>query len=558
MLLFTFGLFFAASIAAAPASQDDQPPLSTSTIHDESLQWGACDPSVIQDPSISCGFFTVPLDYHNPQVGYGRIAIAKVNATGERLGSVFLNPGGPGVSGLDMLNSIASELVAFTGGRYDVVSWDPRGVGSLTSPGDIHCFDSVEEYDSFWNGTIELSGILMAGNFTDPADIQTLLSQAPLMQQKYEELGQRCLSHPSGKYLRYVGTAATIRDMVAMADALDGPEAPINLIGASYGTLLGLWFVNMFPERVGRVVLDGVINAVSFATEETTSIWPIETADAGKVYEGLITGCALAGPQGCAIAQQGDSAVEIDAAIEALLQNAHDATRKNSSVPVTSADVLSLVAGALVSPATWADFTNTTYPETVAAVAAESTELGSTTITRRSLRKRQMNDTVSYTIEAILCSDSVDQRGTTMQTVLEGVITAARTSSRILSTVWPAAFQYCPFWPVRAVERYQGPFNKTLANRILVASDLYDSVTPLVSAQELVALLGDQARLVVQAGFGHTTNNSPSQCFAEVLAAFFVNGTLPEGNDTVCQVDADFKIFNNVNTEDILAAMGKA
>ncbi|KAJ3014526.1 hypothetical protein NUW54_g1290 [Trametes sanguinea] len=464
MLLMTFGLFFAASIAAAPASQDEQPPLSTTTIHNEPVQWGACDPSVIQDPSISCGFFTVPLDYHNPQVGYGRIAVAKVNATGERLGSVFLNPGGPGVSGLDMLNSIASELVAFTGGRYDVVSWDPRGVGSLTSPGDIHCFDSVEEYNTFWNGTIELTGILMAGNFTDPADIQALLSQAPIMQKKYEELGQRCLEHPSGKYLQYVGTAATIRDMVAMADALDGPGVPINLIGASYGTLLGLWFVNMFPEvgvyrasrggmnaeryqRVGRVVLDGVINAVSFATEETTSIWPIETADAGKVYEGLITGCALAGPQGCAIAQQGDSAADVDAAIEALLQNAHDATRKNSSVPVTSADVLSLVAGALVSPATWADFANTTYPETVAAVDAESTGLGSITTKTRSLRKRQMNDTVSYTIEAILCSDSVDQRGTTMETVLEGVIRAARTSSRILSTVWPAAFQYCPFWP---------------------------------------------------------------------------------------------------------------
>ena len=84
----------------------------------------------------------------------------------------------------------------------------------------------------------------MTGNFTDPEDIKALLSQAPIMQKKYEELGKRCLQQPSGQYLQYVGTAATVRDMVAMADALDGPNAPINYAGISYGTILGSWFIN--------------------------------------------------------------------------------------------------------------------------------------------------------------------------------------------------------------------------------------------------------------------------------------------------------------------------
>ena len=87
-------------------------------------------------------------------------------------------------------------------------------------------------------------GIEMTGNFTDPADIQALLTQAGTMQGKYNGLAQRCLAHPNGKYLPYVGTAATARDLAALADALDGPGSLVNYIGLSYGTILGSWFIN--------------------------------------------------------------------------------------------------------------------------------------------------------------------------------------------------------------------------------------------------------------------------------------------------------------------------
>ncbi len=112
------------------------------------------------------------------------------------------------------------------------------------SPGEIFCFDSLGEYSTFFNGTIELTGIEEKGNFTDPADVKTLLRQAPIMQKKYEEVGQKCLRSSSGKYLKYVGTAAAVRDMVSIANVLDGPDAPINYLGTSYGALIGSWFVN--------------------------------------------------------------------------------------------------------------------------------------------------------------------------------------------------------------------------------------------------------------------------------------------------------------------------
>ena len=113
----------------------------------------------------------------------------------------------------------------------------------VRSPGDVLCFADGNDYTSFWNGTIELEGINMIGNFTDQQDIDALLSQADAMQQKYDELGVRCQQHSDGQYLRYIGTAATVRDLVAMVDALDGPGAPVNFVGLSYGTIIGSWLL---------------------------------------------------------------------------------------------------------------------------------------------------------------------------------------------------------------------------------------------------------------------------------------------------------------------------
>ncbi len=112
------------------------------------------------------------------------------------------------------------------------------------SPGEIFCFESLEEYTSFFNGTIELTGIEETGNFTDPADVDALLAEAPTMQKKYRKLGKKCLNSPNGRYLKYIGTAAAVRDMVSIANAIDGPDAPINYFGTSYGSLVGSWFVN--------------------------------------------------------------------------------------------------------------------------------------------------------------------------------------------------------------------------------------------------------------------------------------------------------------------------
>ncbi|EIW56290.1 uncharacterized protein TRAVEDRAFT_128279 [Trametes versicolor FP-101664 SS1] len=525
------------------------------------IEWGPCDPSVITNPALTCSFFEVPLDYHDPAVGHARLALAKLNATGDRLGTLFFNPGGPGVSGLDSLNTLAGLLSSLSGGLYDIVSWDPRGVGSLTTPGEVFCFDSLDEYNTFWNDTIQIAGIEMIGNFSDPDDVQALLAQAPIMEEKYDELAQRCLQHPSGKFLRYLGTAATARDIVALADSLDGPGSPVNFLGASYGSVLGMWLINMFPERVGRVIIDGIIDPTLLATQETPAVWAFhELADADKVYEVFLTGCALAGPQGCPIASaEGQTAADVDATIQALLKQAHDAARRNASVPsvmrqwCAEVDYTEGLLSVMIAPAQAAIFANTTWPMLVAGAQAESGP-GSLTA-RRGIRSARGRYTQSYSAQVMLCGDSVDLRGTRFSEVFEIIIAASRNTSEMFSVGWPAEFYTCPFWPVRAVERYQGPFNKTLANKVMVVSNTFDPITPLPEAEAVTALLGDNARLVQQHAFGHTSVSEPSQCLNAVMFAYLVNGTLPDDNRTLCEVDADFEIFPGVNTEDILAAM---
>nr|VWO96248.1 C2H2-type domain-containing protein [Ganoderma boninense] len=510
------------------------------------IQWSPCDPSIVADSSLSCGFFEIPIDYHNSAAGKGRIAVIKANATHERRGTYFMNPGGPGASGLQALGSIptASYLLNVTGGLYDIVSWDPRGVGSLSIVG---------EYDAFFNGTIELSGIEMTGNFTDQSDIDALLAQADSMQKKYVELGKKCQEHSDGKYLKYIGTAATVRDLVALNDALDGPEAPINYYGYSYGTILGSWLVNMFPDRVGRVVLDGVLDPQLFGSVELSLGWQHQLKNADDVYYGLVTGCALAGSAGCAITSEGQTPADVDNTIQTVLSMAHDAARKNSSVPLTSGQLRTALYSYMYWPTRWANLTNSVFPEVFQIVKGESQ--GNSNVTKRSspfsrsLVKRAENDTTPYTTSAILCGDGKDLGNVTMTDIFNGIISASQNISHMS--------YICSLWPERAIERYEGPFNKTLANPILVLGNTYDPITPFSGAQALAEELGDSAKLVRMNGFGHTTSaaNGASTCINGVLLAYTVNGTLPEDNNMVCEVDDDFEIWPGVSTNMILENM---
>ncbi len=213
-----------------PPTAADQPDLSR--FYDQKIDWADCQGDGIPE-DLQCGKVTVPLDYARPAEGTVDVAMARYRATGKSRGSVLLNFGGPGGSGVSQLAYAADDFMGLTDG-YDVVSFDPRGVGR-SSP--VSCGEGADATSGAITDTGPDAG--------DPQASLKLLRQA----------ADTCAKH-SGPVLRHIGTVNASRDMDVMREALG--DKRLNYLGFSYGTRLGAVYAAQFPEKTGRLVLDGV------------------------------------------------------------------------------------------------------------------------------------------------------------------------------------------------------------------------------------------------------------------------------------------------------------
>ncbi len=199
--------------------------------YDQEITWGACE-AVDLPKDLQCGTVTVPLDYADPGAGTLELALARYRATDGPRGSVVLNFGGPGGSGILGLAHGRKDFLGLTD-DYDVVSFDPRGVG-LSSP--VSC------------GTDATSRALEATDGEETADPRQVLRQL-------REVAAECTEH-SGPVLEHIGTVDVARDLDVLRQALG--DEKLNYLGFSYGTRLGAVYAARFPEKVGRMALDGV------------------------------------------------------------------------------------------------------------------------------------------------------------------------------------------------------------------------------------------------------------------------------------------------------------
>ncbi|KAG8721739.1 hypothetical protein FRC08_010620 [Ceratobasidium sp. 394] len=533
------GVAFATLVSANPFALP--PGFHRFASRSEGITWGPCE--ISNSTNRQCGRFEVPLDYQNATAGKASLAVARYLATRQpKLGTLFLNPGGPGGSGVDLILSSASELIGLYGnGQYDLVSWDPRGVG-LTHP-RADCFATGTEEADFWESTIPHAGLEAKGNFTDQADLDAFYAQVPEVDKLLIELGQKCLEYSPDTF-QYVGTAAVVRDMVAMHDYLEGPDKPVNYWGFSYGTVIGIYFVNMFPDRVGRVAIDGVVDLVYWANNPPYEFWAMSTESADEALTGFVQACAAAGPGNCAIASQNSTADSLRADIRQLLDLAYDYKKAvGSSAKLSSAAVRNLLFDGMYSPTEWpklaakllniSEFltnharSNSNTPSTKRVFDLPMLRRPIFPLTRRQNPSNTSDPAPDYAFQAVTCSDGVDPGNVTTKMVFDEMVKVTREVSPMFGPMWGISSFYCHRWPVRAVERYTGPWNTQLSNPILVIGNEADPITPFKSAKSVADALGNSAVLIEQDDYGHASVAMHSDCTFIALRNYFLNNTLP-------------------------------
>ena len=238
-------LVSSAIVAACGGGAVVSPSPSESGTVTGSIEWQSCkdDPIVGNHPEIRCATIEVPLDYANPSGPTAEIALAILPAADQesRVGPLLLNFGGPGSSGIDILADNGRAIVpAEIGNRFDLVTWDPRGV-QRSLP--VECLTD-EEMDAW------ISEPGSDNETPTQADWDEALEDA-------KWFADKCVAG-SADVLPYIGTTASARDMESIRAAM-GVEK-LDYIGYSYGTSLGSVFATLYPNSVGNLILDGAID----------------------------------------------------------------------------------------------------------------------------------------------------------------------------------------------------------------------------------------------------------------------------------------------------------
>ncbi|BDD82017.1 alpha/beta hydrolase [Tsukamurella pulmonis] len=267
-------------------------PASLQQYYGQQLEWGSCaemartdDITEYDKTTLECARLTVPIDYDDPSAGETKLAVARVKATGQRRGSLLMNPGGPGGSGVQQVAGKSMEAGKYEiANSFDLVGWDPRGVGA-SSPA-VKC-SSDRQRDENRLSTLAYDN--------SPAGIAA--------QEEFNESQADLCAEKMGKtFLAHVGTADTVRDLDVLRAVLGDDK--LTYLGYSYGTFIGAIYAETFPERVRAMVLDGAVDPAEDAISSSVQ----QMAGFQTVFDDWAKDCATR--TGCPVGQDPARATE--------------------------------------------------------------------------------------------------------------------------------------------------------------------------------------------------------------------------------------------------------
>ncbi|KAJ7806551.1 TAP-like protein-domain-containing protein [Mycena olivaceomarginata] len=466
-----------------------------------------------------CARLKVPLDYAHPDGTSAAIAMIRLHSavphdSPSYRGPILINPGGPGGSGVDLAIGRGALISTVVGPEFDIIGFDPRGIGRSTPR--VSFFASRPER-AIWSGDFKRTSMNSSVDALPHAYARGIVE------------GQLAGERDDGS-LRFIHTDHTARDMLRIVQA-HGHEK-IQYWGFSYGSVLGATFASMFPDNVGRLVIDGVADSENyFATE-----WNNNLIDTDKAWMAFVDGCVAAGPNGCAF--YAPTAAELSNNLENLyasLRARPIPVRTNTSFGVVDYSTLRYT----IFQALYAPYQS--FP-TLARALADLSKGNATALFKMSETpafecacdpSQYRFESVGEAGNAVLCND-----GKRISPEYEDLLAHYQglSNSSGWADVWENIRLPCLAWPDFPKNHFQGPFVADTSFPLLLVGTTADPVTPLWAAKKMSQGFNGSV-VLTQDSAGHCSISGPSICTQKHIRRYFLNGTLPDPG-TVCAVNA--------------------
>jgi pimeloyl-ACP methyl ester carboxylesterase len=496
------------AVTATPQGSEVDSGASTdlARFYDQRLSWGPCadfatsasDRTAFANEAFECTRLQVPLDYADPAGQTAQIGVLRQRATGERIGSLLVNPGGPGASGMSLAASLSSRLVESPlGQRFDLVGFDPRGVGASTPT--INCLD-----DADWE--------------VERADLDIDPSPEGVAQTEAEnrQFAQRCAERSGGpQVLENVGTRDVVRDLDVLRAALGDPK--LTYLGYSYGTRIGSAYAEQFPQNVRALVLDGALDPTQTTVDRTVD----QNAGFQQAFDAYAADCAT--QPNCPL---GTDPARATANFQAL-------TRPLIDQPVPAeGGTRTLSYSDAVTGTTQALYLSDFWPLLSLGLSGLASGDGTALLRLADIyNDRGQDGHYGNGIEAFRAISCVDEQRITDRAeqaeLIRRSVEAAPFTDDGRGVV--AALDACAFWPVPPTSEPHVPQVTGLAPTLTI-SVTGDPATPYQAGVDLAKALN--GRLLSVKGEQHTAALQGNPCVDDIVSAYLIDLRLPPEGQT--------------------------
>ncbi|MFD9000932.1 alpha/beta hydrolase [Streptomyces sp. NPDC059582] len=477
-----------AALAALPRAT----PSALKSYYEQKLSWRTCGV-----PGFECATMKAPLDYDRPGAGDVRLAVARKKATGpgKPLGSLLVNPGGPGGSAVGYLQQYAGiGYPAEVRARYDMVAVDPRGV-ARSEP--VKCLDG-RQMDAYAKTDVTPD---------DQREVDGLVDT-------YKKFAEGC-GRDSPNLLRHVSTVEAARDMDILRAVLG--DQKLNYVGASYGTLLGATYAGLYPERVGRFVLDGALDPTLSARRTNLD----QTAGFETAFQSFAKDCVR--HSDCPLGDRNTKPEQVGDNLKAFFRklDAHP-------IPTGDADGRKLGEALGTTGVIAAMYDEGAWPQLREALNSAMKKNDGAGLLALSDSYYERDADGSYTNlmfanAAVNCLDLPASFSSPDQ--VKESLPAFEKASPVFGESFAWSSLNCAYWPVKATgepHRIQAQG----AAPIVVVGTTRDPATPYRWAQSLASQLSS-ARLLTYEGDGHTAYGRGSTCIDSAINTYLLRGTPP-------------------------------